>query len=204
MCETSFDADLPEEIDVDEKPGTISQILEGSFFAVTCPSCGSLLKPELEVRLSSRIRNFDIQVIPEIERLAFYLGSRQISAPEVLIGYNELYERARMLEDGLDPTTIEIIKYYLLLKADERAPEGAAIRVAYAGLTPDGRLNFHVSGIKPNEVAVLPLSKDMYSKTFAGRTATLAQDPFTDIFKGPYRSIRALEAQPDTEEQTGQ
>ncbi len=203
MCETSFDADLPDEIDIDAKPNTIADILGGQFFSVVCPSCGSLLKPELEVRLTSKIRGLDILVIPEIERLAFYLGKKEIHTRELLIGYDELFERARMLDDGMDPDTIEIIKYYLLLKADEKAPEGAAIKVTYAGLASDGRLSFHVAGIKQDEIAVLPLARDVYSKTQADKARTVKKEPFAAIFKGPYRSIRALEAEAEVENAAG-
>ena len=110
MCETSFDADLPEEIDLDSEPGRIDEILSGTFFQVSCPNCGTILKPELPVRLLSRKRGMDIQVLPELERLSFHLG--EVTVPkgaELLIGYAELFERARMVTDGLDPAAMEII-----------------------------------------------------------------------------------------------
>jgi uncharacterized OB-fold protein len=195
MCESSFDADLPEEIDLDEAPGTIQDIIEGNFFAVTCPSCGTVLKPELSVRLYSKKRNMDLKVIPEIERLSLYLGKKSVEAREVLVGYAELYERAKVLADGLDPEAVEILKYFLSLKADEKAPEGAEIRVAYAGLDEGGRLLFHVQGIKEGEVAVLPMARASYDKIVADKAKTMKEEPFNLIFKGPYRSLRALEAE---------
>lgn len=195
MCESSFDADLPEEIDLDEAPGTIQDIIEGKFFAVTCPSCGTVLKPELSVRLYSKKRNMDLKVIPEIERLSLYLGKKSVEAREVLVGYAELYERAKVLADGLDPEAVEILKYFLSLKADEKAPEGAEIRVAYAGLDEGGRLLFHVQGIKEGEVAVLPMARASYDKIVADKAKTMKEEPFNLIFKGPYRSLRALEAE---------
>jgi uncharacterized OB-fold protein len=195
MCESSFDADLPEEIDLDGMPGTIQDIIEGRFFAVTCPSCGTLLKPELSVRLYSKKRNMDLKVIPEIERLSLYLGKKSVDAREVLVGYAELYERAKILADGLDPEAIEILKYFLSLKAYDKAPEGAEVRVAYAGLDEGGRLLFHAQGIKEGEVAVLPMARASYDKIAADKAKTMKEEPFDLIFKGPYRSLRALEAE---------
>lgn len=194
MCESTFEADLPDEIDLDEEAGTIQDILDGKFFALTCPSCGSLLKPELAVRLYSRKLGLDLDVIPEIERLSLYLGKRPVAAKEVLVGYAELYERARLIADGLDAEAVEILKYFLLRKADEKAPEGAAIKVSYAGLGEDGRLLFHVEGIRAGEVAVLPLPRSSYEKVAADKAKTMKEEPFDSIFKGPYRSARALEA----------
>ena len=47
MCEASFEADLPETVDLDEKGEALAEILSGDFFALTCPNCGNRLKPEL-------------------------------------------------------------------------------------------------------------------------------------------------------------
>jgi len=196
MCETSFDADLPEEIDLDAEPGRIDEILSGTFFQVSCPSCGTLLKPELSVRLLSRKKHLDIQVLPELERLSFHLG--EVSVPkgaELLIGYAELFERARMIADGLDPAAVEIIKYYLLLKAEEGAPESAELSVAYAGLQEgSGKLLFHIRGMKEGEIAVLPIGRDYYERILKEAPSTIKKEPFDAIFAGPYRSIKVLEA----------
>jgi hypothetical protein len=201
MCETSFEADLPDRIDLDSEAGRLDQILGGSFFSLTCPSCGKLLKPELDVRLSSAKRGLEIQVLPELDRLAFMLG--QVALPkgvEILIGYPELVERARMMADGLDPETLEIIKYYLRLKAEDRSPEATEISVCYSGFAPDAaepgakKLSFHVKGIKEGETAVLPVSMDYYEKIRGEKKKKEGEEPFKQIFKGPYRSIRVLEA----------
>lgn len=196
MCETSFEADLPEEIDLDAEPGRIDEILSGTFFQVSCPNCGTVLKPELPVRLLSRKRGMDLQVLPELERLSFHLG--EVTVPkgaELLIGYAELFERARMLTDGLEPGAMEIIKYYLLLKAEEGAPESAELSVAYAGLQEGtGRLLFHIGGMKEGEIAVLPIGRDYYERILKEASATMKKEPFDAMFAGPYKSIKVLEA----------
>jgi len=196
MCETSFEADLPEEIDLDAEPGRIDEILSGTFFQVSCPNCGTVLKPELPVRLLSRKRGMDIQVLPELERLPFHLGEVRVpKGAELLIGYAELYERARMVTDGLEPAAIEIIKYYLLLKAEERAPESAELSVAYAGLQEGtGKLLFHIGGMKEGEIAVLPIGRDYYERILKEASSTMKKEPFDAMFAGPYRSLKVLEA----------
>lgn len=196
MCETSFEADLPEEIDLDAEPGRIDEILSGTFFQVSCPNCGTVLKPELPVRLLSRKRGMDIQVLPELERLSFHLGEVRVpKGAELLIGYAELYERARMVTDGLEPAAIEIIKYYLLLKAEEGAPESAELSVAYAGLQEGtGKLLFHIGGMKEGEIAVLPIGRDYYERILKEASSTMKKEPFDAMFAGPYRSLKVLEA----------
>ncbi|HOX49691.1 MAG TPA: CpXC domain-containing protein [Spirochaetales bacterium] len=199
MCENAFEADLPERVDLDAEPGRLDEILAGAFFKVACPSCGAVLKPELPVRLASRKRGLEVQVLPELDRLAFYLD--RVQAPkeaEVLVGYAELYERARIVADGLDPLAVEIVKYYLALKAEEKAAEGAAVLISYAGregASGAEKLLFHVSGIKEGEVAVLHVGLDYYERTLAEKRKTLQSEPFDKLFAGRYKSIRALEAE---------
>ena len=193
MCETSFDADIPEEIDLDASPGVLGEILAGDFLAVSCPNCGTRLKPELRVRLISKKSGLDIVALPELERMSLYLGTIELpKGSQALVGYPELFERARILQDGLDPDAIEIIKYWLAGKAQEDAPD-ADIRIAYAGKKGD-KLSFHVSGLREGEVAVVPVDQGTYAKTLAEKARSSREAPFSRIFKGPYRSIRMLEA----------
>jgi len=195
-CEKSFDVDLPDEVDLDAEPGRIDQILAGDFFAVTCPDCGARLKPELRVRVLSRKRSLDLTVLPELERVAVYRGAADVpKGSQVLVGYDELYERARIIRDGLDADAIEIMKYWLAAKAVEQVPD-ADIVVSYAGVK-DGKLTFHVSGLREEEIAVLPVDRSTYDKTLSDKGRTMRSEPFDRIFAGPYRSIRALEAEPE-------
>lgn len=199
-CESSFEADLPEAIDLEAEPRYLEEILSGSFFSVTCPSCGNLLKPELSVRISSDHLGLDVFVLPEIDRFSFLMGHSHVpSGAEVLIGYAELVERARVISDSLDPETVEILKYYLRLKAEDANPDGSDIAIAYGGKsdsgTGEGKLLFHISGLKKDEVAILPVSLDYYGRILAEKKKIMKGEPFPTVFKGPYRSIRVLESE---------
>jgi hypothetical protein len=194
MCEASFDADLPEEIDLDARDGVLGEILQGEFLAVDCPSCGARLKPELRVRLVSKKRGIDLVALPELERMSVYRGAAELpKGAQALVGYPELFERARMIEDGLDADAMEIIKYWLVQKAEESAPE-AEIAVAYAG-KKGNKLAFHLSGLKEGQVAILPVDPETYARTLAEKARSSREPPFDRVFKGPYRSIRKLEAE---------
>lgn len=192
-CDTSFEANLPEEVDLDASPGTLGEILSGDFLSVACPSCGAKLKPELRVRLFSKKLGLDMVAFPELERISLYRGVADLpKGAEAIVGYPELFERARILTDGLDPEAIEIMKYWLAQKAVEQAPD-AEIAVAYAGKKGE-KLAFHVTGLKEGQVAVLPIDQATYAKTLSEKARSIKEAPFSRIFKGPYRSIRALEA----------
>jgi hypothetical protein len=195
-CESVFDADLPEEIDLDAEAGRfdeiLAEVLGGTFFQATCPTCGALLKPELRVRLVSRKRGMDLTVLPELDRMSLYRGAAELpKGSQALVGYAELFERARVLADGLDPEVVEILKYWLLSKAEESAPD-AELSASYSGIE-SGKLRFHVSGLKEGELAVLPVSRGLYDKALADKARTMRTEPFDKIFAGPYRSIRVLE-----------
>ncbi|MDP3178740.1 MAG: CpXC domain-containing protein, partial [Spirochaetaceae bacterium] len=164
------------------------------FMTVICPACGTKLKPDLRVRLQSTSRSLDLLLLPELERLSFYRGAIPVpKGCQILIGFPELYERARIIADGLDPETLEIMKYYIGTKAEEESPE-AEIAIAYSG-RESAKLTFKVGGLKQGEIALLHVGEATYERTLAEKARTARSNPFERIFKGSYRSIRALEAE---------
>lgn len=194
-CEKTFEADLPESIDLDRDEECLKAIISGDFMNVTCPNCGSLLKPELATRLSSAKRGLDLYALPESERFSVYAGT--VEAPkgcELLVGYAELRERAFVLQAKLDARVVEILKYHLLAKALQSPGAEEEVIVSFAGKQADGRLRFELSGLKPGELAVLALPFDRYERAVSESSKTLKTEPFATIFAGVYRSIRSLEA----------
>ncbi len=188
-CSADVDIDVPEVMDIDADPALFKQLEDGSFLSVVCPHCGATLRPELLIRIKSASRELDAIVLPELERMAVYRG--KADAPkgvEILVGYAELFERARILRDGLDPRTIEIIKYYLSGKAEEQEPE-ADILVLYHGLV-EGKLEFHIFGMKSGETGIIRLPRESACKS-ASDSARL-DSRFKDLFASQYRSIRKL------------
>lgn len=188
-CSASVDIDIPDLMDIDTDPLLFRQLQEGSFLTSICPNCGVTLKPELQIRLKSASRGLDVFVVPELERITVYRGKADApKGAEILVGYAELFERARILRDGLEARTVEIIKYYLMSRAEEQEPE-AEISVLYHGLA-DGKLEFHIMGIKSGETGIIRLHRDSIDKAAAD---IASQDPrFKALFAGQYRSVRQL------------
>ena len=192
MCDKTIDADLPDVVDLDAAPDERDRILDGSFFSLTCPHCGTLLKPELSVRVRSASSKLDALVLPEGDRVSFYDGAVEVPAGcEVLVGYAELVERVAILRDGYEPFAVEVVKYFLLGKAVEAAPD-ADIVVTYHG-TEEGKLVFYIVGMKSDETGVVRVPLATYDDIAKDAAGYRAKAPFDAIAKGPYKSVNVLE-----------
>jgi len=168
VCENSFIVEVSEEIDLDKDSGYLEQIMDGSFFCFDCPSCGKNNKPEFPVTINWPSKGLTFEVIPELERGEFYLRKKTPTEknqvlPETIIGYPELAERLTVIRDGYDPVPVEAIKYNLQLKAEEQYPDNE-IEVRYYG-SADGSMEFHIYGIKENEIAVMKVPASTYERT---------------------------------------
>ncbi|MCX7025685.1 MAG: CpXC domain-containing protein [Spirochaetes bacterium] len=192
LCEKTIDADLPDEVDLDANPGERATIMEGTFFTVVCPSCGTVLKPELPVRIRSASLCIDVFVLPESERASCYAGAAAVpSACDILIGYDELVERVSLASEGLEPFPIEVLKYFLLRRAMESSPD-ADISVRYHGME-EGKLVFHIIGMKEGETGIIRVPSETYSEIAADQASYRSKPPYDLIARGPYRSVRVLE-----------
>jgi hypothetical protein len=195
MCEKTFEADLPEAIDLDKNPEYVASILDGSFMSVKCPDCGKLLKPDFPLTISNKKEGIDISYIPELDRDTYLLGKLeyQIGKPaRVVIGFQELVEKMKVYEGKLDDRVIELIKYFLLTKAVESGNNGENIRIMFQG-TKDGSLLFHIEGIRPDEIAVTKIEKSMYDKSAKEIDKRAKEDPYVEFLTPPYISINKID-----------
>lgn len=170
FCDTNFDVEIAEEIDLDEDNGYLEAILNGSFFSFRCPSCNKKHKPEFPISVLWLSKEKRFEVIPELSRGEFYLKKlskteKNASMAETLIGYPEMADRIAQIRDGHEPVPIEAIKYYLQLKVEEQYPDNEnEIEIWYHNSNADF-IEFHIHGIKEDEVAVMKLPFSVYEKT---------------------------------------
>ena len=181
-CGNNISFDFTEEIDLEPQPSqssfgeasplnnypkTLESILDGSFLSFNCPVCKQIHKPEIKVTLFWKSKNYKVVVIPELERGDFYLNNKDnpqdTLGSEILIGYPEMADRLSVIKDGLEPIVIETLKSYLLVKAMENYPEHK-INAWYYCSGPSG-IEFHLDGIRKNEVAVMRIPMDVYNNT---------------------------------------
>lgn len=190
QCEHVFSVEIPDIIDLDEDPTYINTLMDGTFLSVPCPSCGTPLKPEFPINVRWRSHGFEVQVLPEFDRLSFYRDKQRPVDREVLIGYPELADRVTVIKEELDPMAIEAIKYYLLVKAEESNPD-TEISAWFQGKNNDF-LEFHLHGIMADQVAVSRLPLSLYEKTLAESQRYPEKEPFASLRWGPYLSVENL------------
>jgi len=192
FCEHEFESEVPESVDLAEEPDARRAILSGDFLIIRCPSCGKALKPEFPVLVREPGQTFFL--VPELDRVSYYRGKlgypvRQVD--RVAIGYDELVEKLRIREAGLDDRVVEVLKYYLLQKVLEHYEGEREVRLLFSGLEPAG-LVFHAHGLRDEEVGVLKVSRQLAEKAAAQLEAKLREEPFAQILAGPYVSINKL------------
>jgi hypothetical protein len=163
-CDNTFSVEVPEEIDLDKQPEYLDEIIDGSFMNFTCPGCGKKHKPEFPVILVWPSRNIRLEVLPELDRGEYYRRKKDLPDTETVIGYPEMADRLAVIRDGLSPTAVEAVKYYLLLKAEETYPD-EEISIWYQNRGPES-IEFHLHGIREGEVAVSRVPLPVYEKTF--------------------------------------
>jgi hypothetical protein len=203
FCENTFEAEIPDSVDLAAEPGVVAQVLSGDFMSVACPLCGKRLTLEFPCLFSGAEADRDIYFVPELDRVSYLRGklSYDIGKPwRVVIGFAELAEKLRIVSEALDDRVIEIMKYYLLTRssagsADAEAEPGERDRevtILYSG-EENGKLVFHMSGLRKGEVAVARLGRDIYSKISADLNNRIGEEPFTDFCVPPYVSLRRVE-----------
>jgi hypothetical protein len=195
FCDNTFVVEAPEEINLDTDPQYIEDILAGNFMNFPCSNCGKRHKPEFPLTVNWPSKNMALEVLPELERGAFYRRKpKKDETPaeplETVISYPEMAERIAMLRDDLVPEAAEAIKYYLFSKADEAYPE-VDISVWYNAKKGE-TLEFHIHGIKDNEVAVMQVPFSLYEKTLNDFRANPKEEPFPSLRAKSYCSIQNM------------
>jgi hypothetical protein len=188
LCDNSFSIEVPGEIDLDQQPGCLDKIMDGSFMNYTCPSCGKKHKPEFPLTLLWPSRNTRLEVLPELERGEFYRRKKNPPGTETIIGYPEMADRLAVIRDSLEPAAVEALKYYLLLKAEENYPDGN-ISVWYQAKNSES-IEFHLHGIREGEVAVSRVPLAVYEKTLED----FRKHPKSEIYRSlRYRSYLSIQ-----------
>jgi len=199
LCDKVFEVEVPEEINLDTNPAYLDEIKNGSFFNFSCPACGKKHKPEFPLSILWPSKKLVFEVLPELERGGFYRrkkNAKQKDAAETIIGYPEMADRLTVIHDGFEPAPIEAIKYYLQLKAEEQYPD-EELEIWYFGFSRGGDqlgienyLEFHIHGIKENEVAVMKVPLSLYDKTLHDYKSNPKKEIFSILRVQTYLSVR--------------
>jgi hypothetical protein len=194
FCEHTFDADVPDSINLGSDPELEQAITSGEFLSIRCPNCGKVLKPEFPVLIEDPQAENSIFFVPELDRSQFFRGALSYSLREanrVAIGYEELVEKFLLKQYNLDDRVIEIVKYYLLSKMMEDEQGDKEVRILFSKKEEETAL-FNVLGLKENEVGILKVPMSTVKKIASQLEEKKQQEPFSEILKAPYISINNL------------
>jgi hypothetical protein len=208
FCENAFSVEVPDEIDLDLRPEYISEIMDGTFMNFTCPSCGKKHKPEFPITVNWPKRMLRLEALPELERGEFYRRKKkaqkgepkngEMPPLETVIGYPELADRIAVIRDGLEPAVVEALKYYLFLKAEESIDDDEKEPGVWyqgksggTGESPDS-LEFHIHGLREEEVAVMRIPGAVYEKTLDDYRKHPKGEIFTTLRAGTYLSVQNM------------
>ena len=189
-CGKNFPFEYEEELDLDSDSQILESILNGTFMSIACPSCFKTHKPEFKVTLNWKSKNFRLTAIPELERGEFYLNKKENLPYDTVIGFPEMADRLAVIKDGLEPVAIETIKSYILAKAEENYPDND-INIRYYCTLPSG-IEFHLDGIRYDEVAVMRITLEMYNNTLEDYKKHPKKPIYTSLRHRSYLSVQNL------------
>ena len=196
-CDNVFEIDVPEEIDLDTGRN-LEEIQNGTFFNFICPGCDKKHKPEYPLSVLWPSKKLRFEVFTEQERGDFYRRKKSPSEKgplklETIIGYPELAERLAVIRDGFEPAVVEAIKYFLHVKAEEQYPDDDLDIWYYAAIEDSETgsfLQFHIHGIRKDEVAVMKVPLSLYEKTLKDYRKNPKSDTFSDLRVRTYLSVK--------------
>jgi hypothetical protein len=189
-CDHTFEADLNDLVNLDEEPQQLTALSSGNFMSTLCPACGTVLKPEFPLRLVWPSHNVEYFVIPEWDSVEHENSESYPEDVELLVGYPELADRIAVIDANLNPVAVEALKYYLLLKASEAAPDASA--TVWFHSRTDVYLEFHLHGLREGEAAITRIPSSVYERTLSDYSANPDAEPFISLRKGTYLSVRNL------------
>jgi hypothetical protein len=193
FCDNTFTVDVPEKIDLDANSEYIDQIINGTFLNFTCPGCGKKHKPEFAITIAWPVKKIRFEVFPELDRGEFYRRKKETPdkgplVKETIIGYPELSDRIMVYRDGLEPAAVEAVKYFLYLKAEESYPD-SELEIWYISSSMEV-LEFHIHGIKQDEIAVMKIPFSLYKKTLDDYKKHPKDEMFSALRVRTYLSVK--------------
>jgi len=108
-------------------------------------------------------------------------------------------DRLTVINDGFEPAAVEAIKYFLQLKAEEQYPD-EEIEIWYFSFSKgvsrgdtsgsEGFLEFHIHGIRENEVAVMKVPLSLYEKNLQEYKSNPKKEIFSVLRFKTYLSVK--------------
>jgi hypothetical protein len=195
-CSVVFTVDVDEEINLDKAPEYLDSIMAGTFMSYSCPGCGKKHKPEFPLVVVWPSKKLKLEALRELDRGEYYRRKKDPHGIDAVIGFPELADRLAVVRDNLEPAAVEALKYFLLLRAEESYPD-LKVSVWYQGLGGNAEghpecIEFHLHGIRADEVAVTRIPWSLYEKTLADYKKHPRGEPFSSLKTRSYLSVQNM------------
>ncbi|MCL2800263.1 MAG: hypothetical protein FWD28_00710 [Treponema sp.] len=190
LCGTNLQIEYEETIDLDTDNESLDKIFNGTFLSQKCSFCGKMHKPEFKITIVWKSKDLKMEVYPELDRGEFYKNKKENPSIESIIGYPEMADRLAVIKDDLEPVVIETLKSFLLGKAAEAYPDNE-INAWYHCKGANG-IEFHLDGIRPDEVAVMRIPMEMYENTLEDYKKRPKNETYASLRVRSYLSVQNL------------
>lgn len=188
-CGNQINYEYDDEVEI--TPDIYSDIIQGKFMNVVCGKCQKTLKPEYSVMFRYPPKQMKIFLVPELQRDAFLREKSPLiykKTDRFVIGFMELAEKLKIFDAGLDDIIVESVKYYILSKIENENNIENEINIFFDKFE-DGKLIFHIHGLKKDEIGVLYIVMDFYNMTEEKLKNTINEEPFKNFLTPPYISL---------------
>ncbi len=188
-CGNIMDFEYNDETEIN--PESAEEIIHGRFMSTICDKCGITLKPEFPVMFTYPDPRMRIFFIPELQRDAFLRGQSPLlskNPDRFVIGFQELAEKIKILDAGLDDITVECVKYYILSKIENDIKTEDEIIIYFEKYEND-KLTFCIHGLKKDEVGMLSVDMNFYNMSKEKVKTSIGEEPFKSFLTPPYISI---------------
>ncbi|NLC79144.1 MAG: hypothetical protein GX683_05420 [Ruminococcaceae bacterium] len=164
-------------------PEAKESLLKGTLFSVTCPECGEINHIVYPVLYHDMANRLLVQYAPNRDEADDYIASaadalagikavlpsgEETYTYRIVFSPNELREKARVFDYGLDDRVVELTKFICALDLHKTRPE---LAVTSAYFVIDEKEDFHVQFLLTDDRScIMGVAKTMYddiAKSFA-------------------------------------
>ena len=191
-CGRRARAEWPDEIDAAAAPHLRAALLGRTLDRLECPGCGRGMRVEAPLLYTDPPREIRVRHLPGGDRDRW---REAVADPAPLVfGVNDLVERVLVLEAGLDPAAVEVLKALAVLgRTDVRPPDRYLHFEAVAG---DRILIRAVGPELPGEVLAVPRAD--YDRVREGWDRLRRDPALWMVVDPPYQNyLKVLEVPPE-------
>lgn len=154
-CGEVFEIEQWNVINAKENPEARDKLLHGNLFRQTCPRCGKQMHVAYTCLYTNHDKKFVISLQPNREEPA---ATPLMPHYQMRLEYtlSNFFERARILEAGLDDMALEMMRMVLLAQIQQKFPDKNITSLRFDSVQDD-EIYFQIDPKNPHEQIKIPL-----------------------------------------------